>query len=1165
MKYRYYFQIFLILCVLSNTNAQDIVINEALASNSIYLDEDGDASDWFELYNKGEEEIDLSGWTVTDNLDVFDKWELPETNVSADSYILIWASGKDRTELNFARNYIKQGDHVRYLIPNSPVDQNWKSLEFDDSQWLTGILGIGYGDGDDATIVESGTRSVYLRKTFSIRDVDNIEELILDIDYDDSFVAYLNGVEIARSFISGQDPAYNTVANGNHEALMVTGGQPERYYIANPHDHIQNGSNVLTIQAHNVSSTSSDFSIIPFLSAVFINQSLDGDVVPEVLQLSSTLYHTNFKLSAGKETIYLFDSNGQFRDSLFIEADRLNVSIGLDSERDDIVFYQSPTPGFQNITASFKGVIDAEVLFSHEGGETGVLDLELSSDLDDGEIRYTINSTIPNENSPLYTDAISMTRNIAIRARYFKERYIPSKTFSRSYLPKADHDLPIISLITEPNNLYSNTDGIYVRGSNAEDDFPFFGSQFWEDWERPVHFSFYDEDGVLGELTDAGIKIFGGWSRGFDQKSFSLFARKEYGSGKFKFPFFKGLAYSSFESLVLRNSGNDWGRTMMRDATLTSLLTGADLEFQAYQPTVVYVNGSYWGIYNLREKINEHFVASKKGVDADDVTILEQNSSIIRGDNAEYKELINFVTTNDLSIESSYSIVADKIDIDNFALYFAAQIYFDNTDWPGNNIKYWKTEIGKWRWILFDTDFGFGIWDRNNYNNNTLSFAMSNNGPGWPNPPWSTLLFRQLNENKGFTHIFINQMADAMNSRFLPDHVSATIENNKQRISSEVADHYRRWNLNFQAWDGNIENMKNFGNRRPRVVKEFLKSTYNLPDFHKINLEINNPASGYILVNNRLEINQSPWNGDYFETVPIKITAIAKPGSVFSRWEGDVNATTETIIVDVNKETEITAVFNVDAVVFNPVVINEINYKSSPEFNTDDWIELHNVSDNAINLSNWSLKDADENLYTIPVGTEINADDYLILTKDLELFKGLVSSVHSIGDIGFGLSSKGDKILLFDQAGFLQDEVEYDNNEPWPDQADGEGFTLELINPELDNSLAENWMTLNETGSPGRANTESTSVFDLITNGTISFYPIPTSDELYINLELNTKSDVSIQLVSIDGKSIMEVIQKSLQIGIYNFNIDLTSHAVGLYTIQAHINGQVISETVVKN
>lgn len=138
---------------------------------------------------------------------------------------------------------------------------------------------------------------------------------------------------------------------------------------------------------------------------------------------------------------------------------------------------------------------------------------------------------------------------------------------------------------------------------------------------------------------------------------------------------------------------------------------------------------------------------------------MERDASVIKVDNAEYEELMNYVSTNNLANEAHYRYVKDRVDVDNFALYYTSQIYFDNQDWPSNNIKYWKTSNGKWRWILFDTDFGFGICDKNNYRNNTLSFALDNNGPGWPNPPWSTGIYKvvALINGKRFSETVMKQ------------------------------------------------------------------------------------------------------------------------------------------------------------------------------------------------------------------------------------------------------------------------------------------------------------------------------------------------------------------------------------------------------------------------
>ena len=199
---------------------------------------------------------------------------------------------------------------------------------------------------------------------------------------------------------------------------------------------------------------------------------------------------------------------------------------------------------------------------------------------------------------------------------------------------------------------------------------------------------------------------------------------------------------------------------------MTSLMDGSGLETQAYRPAAVYLNGQYWGFYNIREKINEHFLDDKIDVDKSEINLLEFNGDVIQGNNDSYNDIIDFVTNNSLAVEANYQYIAEQIDIDNYVTYQVAQIYADNRDWPGNNIKYWNSPTTKWRWILFDTDFVFGTWNGGASSFDTLSYALESNGPGWPNPPWSTLLFRKLVENSQFRNKLINQFADEFNGRF---------------------------------------------------------------------------------------------------------------------------------------------------------------------------------------------------------------------------------------------------------------------------------------------------------------------------------------------------------------------------------------------------------------
>ena len=279
-------QFAILFFIISVSYSQDIRINEVSSSNSMFYDEDGDTPDWIELYNPGADEVLLNNWSLSDVENDNNPWTFPDISLDADEYLLIWASDKDRSNINFIRTLINEGDSFKFIIPDENTPLEWINNGFDDSSWNSGNSGFGYSDNDDNTVVPAGTLSVFVRKNFSIQDVSTINNLILDVDYDDAFVAYINGVEVARANITGVPPAYNS--DGlyvDHEAQIYNGGIPDRFDIANAIPLLINGDNVLSIQVHNVSQTSSDMTLIPFLSAVFDVDTGEGIAPPQILNL----------------------------------------------------------------------------------------------------------------------------------------------------------------------------------------------------------------------------------------------------------------------------------------------------------------------------------------------------------------------------------------------------------------------------------------------------------------------------------------------------------------------------------------------------------------------------------------------------------------------------------------------------------------------------------------------------------------------------------------------------------------------------------------------------------------------------------------------------------------------------------------------------------------
>lgn len=1113
--------------------AQNIRINELMASNTeSILDEDGDTPDWLELNNFGESTVDLSDYYLSDDPDDLFKWQIPGILLAPDDPLLIFASGKDRAQLPLNwYSVIDRGDVWKYIIPNGTEPSNWRNPGFNDSTWGTGPSSIGYADGDDATYVPTGTIAVFMRKTFSLETIEGLESLWLHMDYDDSFVAYLNGQEIARANIGtpGLEVTYDQTATTDHEAAIFSGGSPDGFNISELTDLLVEGENVLAVQVHNISSFSSDMTGIPFLTLgysqpVSLNAPLSDDI-----ELGSFQPHTNFKLSASGETVYLTHESTGIADSLTFTTIPPNYSFGLPVANPDIqVIFVLPTPGYPNAGPFFEGIVNDEVQFSiDQMFLSGAQPLALSGADENGEIRYTLDGSEPTANSNLYQQPITISSNRVVRARIFRDDFLPGKIGTRTYLFENSHDLPVVSVTTDPDNLWDNETGIYVLGSSYENAFPFFGANFWEDWERPANIELMEPWGETIFSANCGIKIFGGWSRGNAQKSLSIFFRSSYGDPVVEYPIFNNKPINEFHSLVLRNSGNDWNVSMMRDGMMTSLMETMDIDFQAYRPAVLYLNGEYWGIHNIREKTNEDFLEANHGVPADQIDLLERNAEIVEGSNEDYLDMINFLETTDISQPDNYELISQRMDISNFTDYFISQIYIDNTDWPGNNIKFWRSreEGGKWRWILFDTDFGFSIWSDANYLNNTLAFATNPNGPGWPNPPWSTFLFRTLLENMEFRDYFINRFADLMNTTFKPLAVKNHIDVLAGDIESEMSRHFNRWpGSNTWNWNNEIDKMKTFANSRVYYVRNHIRSKFSLPNQHAISLD-KYPQQGGSVQLNTLTLHDTPWSGIYFQTVPIKLTALPYPGYVFDRWEvnGQV-MNEETIEIDITQGTTIDLYFT-EGNAATSVVINEINYNSPPNADAGDWVELLNPTNDPVDLSNWVFKDDDNaHEFVLPEGTLIEPQAYLVLCRSNDRFSDIHPGVSAyLGEFDFGLSSTGDEVRLYDASGQLVDSVAFGVSTPWPAEPNGGGPSLELIYFNFDNVLPESWQSSSTyTGTPGAPNSSLTNTDSPLIQDGLDIFPNPFSENVSIRPKQWTGESWHLSIFSPDGRLCFE-------------------------------------------
>ncbi|MDX1740266.1 MAG: CotH kinase family protein, partial [Rhodothermales bacterium] len=922
------------------------------------------------------------------------------------------------------------------------------------------------------------------------------------------------------------------------------------------------------IQLHNANSGSSDLTLIPYLTLGYGANPPANASVPAEIEASLDLpLHTNFRLSADGEELHLISPAGAVLDSIRFGSLPADVSLGRDPDGGPTWrYFAEPSPGAPNGGTTYQGVAPA-VHFDPPGGiyPAGV-NLTMSSDLAGAPIHCTLDGSTPTEESSLCSGSLSISGVAVVRARVIQPGLLPGPVVTHTYVD-ARHDLPVVSVVTDPPNLWDYNSGIYVMGPNAEPQNPHFGANFWQDWEVQANVELYEPGGAGGFNYPAGVSIMGGWSRAFAQKSLAFYARTRYGAEAFDYPLFPNRPYESYQSFALRNSGNDWPSTMLRDAFMQELPRSPAVDKLAYRPVVVYLNGEYWGIQNLREKISEHYVASISGAPADEVDLLELDGVVLNGYAEHFQSLMDLVTTADVTSEAVYDQIESMMDIENYIDYQIVQIFVDNTDWPGNNLKYWRhqTPSGKWRWILFDLDFGFGMYGASNYTNNTIAFAAEPYGPEWPNPPWSTLLFRRLLLNGEFRTAFVNRLADYLNVDFEPTRIQTVLDSLINNISNEMPRHLQRWGFTEQGWLYGLSVVSNFGRYREASIESHLRSFFGVGARVPVTVRVEPEGAGSILVNREI-VSSTPWSGDYFSGVPLTLTALPRAGYRFVGWSGGAQTETAEVSVIPLRSIELVATFEETSL--PQIVINEIHYHPADVSPSGDWIELWNGGGDA-DLSGWVLEDGGGNRFVMPAAVSLPSGEYLVVAEDPVSFSSVYTDVPGVtGGWTFGLSNAGESIRLLDAGIGLVDQVVFDDAAPWPVAADGQGPSLELLSGTLDNADPSNWRASSVSGgTPGRAN----SVFvgapseDLIPTVDVlrPAYPNPFRVRTHIPFELAAEGRVEVTIYNTIGQRVATLVDGRFSSGRHQLIWTGGSAPAGLYVVQLSVDGEARSRTVI--
>ncbi|MBI3134258.1 MAG: CotH kinase family protein [Bacteroidetes bacterium] len=405
-------------------------------------------------------------------------------------------------------------------------------------------------------------------------------------------------------------------------------------------------------------------------------------------------------------------------------------------------------------------------------------------------------------------------------------RAVVSEKITLTYFDEEHGDLPVISLSTAHKNLVSEKQGLFVFGESAYQDSGFY-KNWWNrsanfqqrgiDWERAVNFSFF-EAGKLVFQQDCGLRISGNATRGFPQKSLQLIARLNYGDDKFNFPFFGEEGNKKYASLVLRNSGNDNTKTMFADLLMQRLAEGSNLLLQKGKPVVVYINGNYWGIYNIRERIDVYLVAKHESVNEDEVTILEgANGQLKDGDDdikAEFDALIAMVKSAAVGDKKIYHTIDEQVDLESFTDYVIFETYYANSDWPGNNSMWYKAGPEKWKWILNDLDYGMAYLGEKQVEADLFEKLRTSETA-------VSALFNFLMTVPEFKTSFKLRAAEILAGQLSEKRVAEQFAATKNQYETEIERHIRRWRMidSKTLWEKNTEANYSFLVERSKIYQ----------------------------------------------------------------------------------------------------------------------------------------------------------------------------------------------------------------------------------------------------------------------------------------------------------------------------------------------------------
>jgi gliding motility-associated-like protein len=597
--------------------------------------------------------------------------------------------------------------------------------------------------------------------------------------------------------------------------------------------------------------------------------------------------HTNFKLNQMNGETVLFSNNiGTLLDSYALSPIQVNHSWGRQPNGGNWRVFTTPTPGSANGATSFSGYADTPQFSLAPGIYAGAQTIDIISGDAGYTVRYTLDGAEPSATSPQFTTPITVNASTVIRARAFPANgsgFLPSFIASNTYLIGVSHDMPIASWISD------EYDDLFASG--------------WQ--EIPAALEYFSPTGQLLFESFGEVDRHGNDSWAFNQKGVGFIVRDQYGyDDQIDYPIFPTSPRQEFQRIIFKAGASDnypftWGPGChLRDAFIQSLAERANLnvDLRRNQHCAVYINGQYWGLYEVRERVNDpDYTDYYWNQEEEDLDMLSfwGGLEVRYGSADDWNDLYNYIMTNDMTDPANYGAVSGRLDVASLIDYTILNTWSVNSDWMNWNTMWWRgrgTPPVRWKYILWDMDNVFDLgqnysnWPTTGFNADPcdLDDQFQNAGPeeGHLN------VYNRLLANPEFKQRFVNRYAELINTYLGCEYALAHFDSIKAHIETEMPRQIARWGGTMAEWQDNIDYMRGqIVGRCEYIEEQGVVNCYEVDGPHRMAFQVV-PAGGGTIKFNELTIPNYPWSGSYFGGVEGDLEATpSSPAYVFDYWE----------------------------------------------------------------------------------------------------------------------------------------------------------------------------------------------------------------------------------------------------------------------------------------